>query len=50
MPRVTNVLPNRVTHPEFGDALDDAVKAGVKILRLPCSVQPDELRIQIPWD
>ena len=50
MPRVTKVLPNRVTHPEFGDALDDAVKAGVKILRLPCSVQPDELRIQIPWD
>ena len=50
MPRVMKVLPNRMTHPEFGDVLDAAVKAGVKILRLPCGVQPDELRIQIPWD
>ena len=50
MPRVTNVLPNRATHPEFGDALDAAVKAGVKILRLPCAVRPDELVIQIPHD
>ncbi|MBP5639056.1 MAG: DNA/RNA nuclease SfsA [Victivallales bacterium] len=45
MPHVTKVLPNRMTHPEFGDALDDAVKAGVKILCLPCVVRPDELSI-----
>ena len=50
MPRVTKVLPNRMTHPEFGDALDTAVKAGVKILYLPCAVTPDELVIQLPHD
>ena len=50
MPRVTKVLPNRRTHPEFGDALDAAVKAGVKILNLPCVVRPDELVIQFPHD
>lgn len=45
MPGITQVLPNRVTHPAFGDALDEAVKAGVKILCLPCNVKPDELAI-----
>ena len=50
MPRVTIVLPNRMTHPEFGDALDAAVKAGVKILCLPCSVRPDELAIKLQND
>ena len=45
MPGITRVLPNRETHPEFGEALDEAEKAGVKILCLPCEVSPDELRI-----
>ena len=45
MPRVTNVLPNRTMHPEFGEALDTAVKAGVKVLSLPCDVSPDEMSI-----
>ena len=42
---ITNVLPNIKTHPEFGTALDDAEKAGVKILYLPCEVEPDKLTI-----
>ena len=46
MPRVSKVLPNRTTHQEFGEALDAAVKAGVRILYLPCNVTPDELAIQ----
>jgi len=45
MPGVAKVLPNRTTHPEFGEALDAAVKAGVRILHLPCDVKPDELAI-----
>ena len=45
MPKVTKVLPNRTTHPGFGEALDAAVKAGVRILHLPCEVKPDELAI-----
>ena len=45
MPGITKVLPNRVTHPAFGEALDEAVRGGVKILCLPCIVTPDELSI-----
>lgn len=45
MPGITKVLPNRVTHPQFGDALDEAQKAGVHVLFLSCNVKPDELSI-----
>lgn len=45
MQGITRVLPNRVTHPEFGEALDEAVKAGVRILCLPCDVSPDAVSI-----
>ncbi len=45
MPKVSRVLPNRSTHPEFGIALDEARNAGVKILNLTCDVKPDELKI-----
>ena len=43
--RVTEVLPNRETHPEFGTALDEAKTAGVQVLHLPCRVEPDRLSI-----
>ena len=42
---VTRVLPNRETHPVFGEALDAAKKAGVRVLYLPCRVEPDRLEI-----
>ncbi|MEG6571745.1 DNA/RNA nuclease SfsA [[Clostridium] cellulosi] len=45
MPRVRKVLPNVKTHPEFGEALEAAMKAGVQVLYLPCNVSPDELSI-----
>ena len=45
MPGITEVRPNIVTQPEFGAAWDDAVKAGVKILFLPCSIGRDTLSI-----
>lgn len=45
MPYVRKVLPNIATHPEFGIALEYAVKAGVKILYMPCDVHPDTLNI-----
>lgn len=48
MPGITKVLPNRITHPEFGTALDEAVKAGVRILYLPCDVKPNELNFLNP--
>ena len=35
--------PNRMTHPEFADALRDAAAAGVSILALRCAVTPDSI-------
>ena len=45
MPGITEVRPNITTQPEFCAAWDDAVKAGVKILFLPCSIDRDTLSI-----
>jgi len=45
MDGVTEVRANVDTHPEFGEALDDAKKAGVEVLFLTCHVEPDELQI-----
>ena len=42
---VREVRPNIETHAEFGKAMDDARKAGVKILFLTCRVEPDSLEI-----
>ena len=39
------VHPNRETHPEFADALEEAAEAGVRVLYLPCRVKPDSLEI-----
>ena len=35
--------PNRITHPEFAEALIRAQEAGVKILAYDCVVTPDEV-------
>lgn len=45
MEGVTEVFPNVKTHPEFADALEEAQKAGVEVLFLPCKVKPDCLEI-----
>ena len=37
--------PNRKTHPQFADALEEAKTAGVNILCAECSVTPTELKI-----
>lgn len=47
MDGVTEVLPNITTHPAFGEALQKAKDAGVKILYMPCHVEPDELYIKL---
>ena len=51
MDRVTQVRPNIQTHPEFGQALEAAGQAGVRILYLPCHVEPDSLTVlpETPW-
>lgn len=45
MEGINEVYPNIETHPEFGQALDEAVKQGVHILYLGCKVEEDGLRI-----
>ena len=42
---IKEVHPNIDTHPEFGKAMEQAVKAGVKVLFLECSVKSDEIKI-----
>ena len=48
MEGVTEVKPNMATHPQFGEALEEAKKAGVQVLHLPCRVTPDSLEIATP--
>ncbi len=45
MDGVTEVRANVDTHPQFGEALEDAKKAGVEVLFLTCHVEPDLLEI-----
>ena len=42
---ITTVLPNRETHPEFADAFEKAIAAGVKLLLLPCDVKKQSVKI-----
>ena len=44
---IEEVRPNIDTHREFGIALDEALKAGVKILFLGCSIFKDEIKINL---
>ena len=43
MDGITEVRGNRETDPAFCKALEDAEKAGVKVICLPCRVEPDSL-------
>lgn len=45
MPKVTKVLPNTEMHPEFGEAFENAVRSGVKVLVLTCDVREDMLEV-----
>ena len=45
MKKCNYFTPNRKTHPEFADALNNARKNGVEIRALNCKVLPDELKI-----
>ena len=45
MDGVYEVRPNRETDPAFADALEEAARHGVRILFLPCHVEPDSLTI-----
>ena len=44
MDGVTEVRANAETHPVFAEAMEEAKRAGVRILFLPCHVEPDGIR------
>lgn len=44
MDGVTEVRANVKTHPAFGEAMEDAKRAGVQILFLPCHVEPGSIK------
>ena len=46
MEGVAEVRPNVATHPVFGDALAEAMAAGVQVLFLCCAVETDQLRVR----
>ena len=48
MKEVTEFRPNDAMHREFGDALREAEKAGVKLLAYDCIVTPDSMTIDRP--
>lgn len=45
VPGVVFVMPNNITHPEFGQALEEVKAAGVEVLYLQCDVKDNELKI-----
>ena len=46
MDGVEEVRANTEMHPEFGAALEEAKKAGVRVVFLPCHVEPDSLEVR----
>lgn len=45
MKGVKSFMPNDKTHPEFGDALREAARKGVRVLAYDCWVTPDKIEI-----
>jgi len=45
MEGVTEVRANMATHAAFGEALEEAKRAGVEVIFLPCKVLPDEVLV-----
>lgn len=48
MAEVTDFAPNDATHPAFGEALRQAVAAGVQAAAYTCRVAPDSIVIDRP--
>lgn len=45
MAEMDRVEPNDATHPEFGEALHRAARAGVEVLALECRAEPGRLEV-----
>lgn len=47
IPVISIVLPNEVTHPEFKQAFEEAIEAGVEVYYLQCDIKENALEITI---
>ncbi len=45
-PDADTVSPNRATDPDFGKALDDATRSGVRLLAVRCAVSPTGMAVR----
>ena len=45
MPDISVVRPNMITHPAFGEVLEEAQKVGVEVWYLSCEIMSDSMRI-----
>ena len=45
MDGVKEVRANVQTHPAFGEALEEAKRRGVRVIFLPCRVEPDRIEV-----
>jgi sugar fermentation stimulation protein A len=48
MAEVRDFSPNDLTHPAFGEALRQALQAGVNVAAYSCRVTPESLTIDRP--
>lgn len=48
MKGIRHFEPNDRTHPQFGEALREACREGVKVLAYDCQVTPEEMRLDLP--
>ncbi len=48
MKHIQYMKPNRITHPQFGEALQEAASRGVKVMAYDCLVTPEGLAIDQP--
>lgn len=45
MQGIEALIPNRLTHPAFAQALEEAAQAGVEVLAYDCRVEPDSMEL-----
>lgn len=48
MKGISKLIPNDNTHPQFGEALREAEKSGVKIIAVDCIITPDSMTADSP--
>ncbi|MBQ9698408.1 MAG: DNA/RNA nuclease SfsA [Acidaminococcaceae bacterium] len=50
MNKASYFTPNRKTHPQFADILNEAQNSGVQLMACTCCISPDEIAVDKPLD